>query len=230
MFVHHLSIHMQYTRSFRTRIAVVRFITIFSIIPARYSNPTQIFGLKNQRWRSMGQYFQYTLCRANIIKISNNGNTKSIKRYVNFFTLLVFFFHLPLFSFIVIRSHEYPDMNYHRFHSIAKSQKSATKHRSGWEQKSGSLKREIRAKISHQLSITRSVFLCQQNIQLHRKSIYFVRWQCVLFARLLLIGEHSFAICMALKCRWTHQEPLKIVYPFRCSPFCHSPFVIRFFS
>lgn len=47
-----------------------------------FSKHIHHFGQKRARWRNTDRFFPYIQYHANIIKISNNGNLKSIRRYV----------------------------------------------------------------------------------------------------------------------------------------------------
>lgn len=47
-----------------------------------YSKHIHHFGQRRVKWKNMVQFFPCIQFRANTIKISNNGNTKLIKRYV----------------------------------------------------------------------------------------------------------------------------------------------------
>lgn len=75
---------------------IVSLITFSSFARSKHIHH---FGRRRVKWRNTAQFFPCTRYRANIIKISNNGNIKSIKRYVK---MLLFFLYLSLFCFFVI--------------------------------------------------------------------------------------------------------------------------------
>lgn len=68
-----------------------KFNLIFLLMIFVCSNHIHHFGQKRVKWKNMVRYFRCIQYRVNIIKISNNGNIKSIKRYVKCVCVCVLF-------------------------------------------------------------------------------------------------------------------------------------------